>query len=71
MRYTLIVIFFLTNFFFSFGQETNVEPFKVLKGHKHKVQGVFLSTNGKYRIAGAPESELLAWRLSELKKREV
>jgi WD40 repeat protein len=61
MRYTLILIFFITNSLFSFCQEENTEPYKVLKGHKHKVQGAIFSPNGKYIISYGWDNTIKVW----------
>ena len=61
MKYTLILILFITNSFFSFGQEKNMEPYKVLKGHKHKVQRAIFSPNGKYIISHGWDNTIKVW----------
>jgi WD40 repeat protein len=57
----LILIFFIANSFFCFSQEENLAPFKVLKGHKHKVQAAFFSPNGKYIISHGWDNTVKIW----------
>ena len=61
MKCKLIVIVFLINSLFSFCQEKNVKPYKVLKGHNHKVQGVFFSPNGKFIISHGWDNTVRIW----------
>lgn len=61
MKYSLILLLYITNSFFGFGQEKNVEPYKVLKGHKHKVQRALFSPNGKYIISHGWDNTIKVW----------
>ncbi len=61
MRYTLIVLFFITNSLFSYSQEKNVKPYKVLKGHKHKVQNAFYSSDGKFIVSHGWDNTIKIW----------
>jgi len=61
MKYTLIIILFFTNSLLSFCQEKNAEPYKILKGHKHKVQGAFFSPNGKLIISHGWDNTVKIW----------
>ena len=51
MKYKLIIIIFLINSLFSYSQDNYIKPYKILKGHKHKVQGAYFSTDGKFIIS--------------------
>jgi len=51
MKYNLVIIIFLLNSIFCYSQDTSIRPYKVLKGHKHKVQDAYFSTDGKFIIS--------------------
>lgn len=61
MKCKLILIVFLINSLFSFCQEKNVKPYKVLKGHKHKVQEAFFSPNGNFIISHGWDNTVRIW----------
>lgn len=61
MKCRLIIIIFLINSLFSFCQEKEIKPYKVLKGHKYKVQGVFFSPNGKFIISHGWDNTVRIW----------
>ncbi len=44
-----------------FGQKDNTKPYKVLKGHKHKVQGAFFSPNGNCIISYGWDNTVRIW----------
>ncbi len=70
MKYKLIIIFFLINSTLSYCQENNVKPYKVLVGHKHKVQKAFFSSDGKLIISHGWDNTIKIWDVktfSELK----
>lgn len=61
MKYKLIIIFFIINSLFSYCQENNIKPYKVLKGHDHKVQDAFFSPNGKFIISHGWDNTVKIW----------
>ena len=61
MRYILILVILINNTLFSFGQEKHVEPYKILKGHKHKVQRATFSPNGEYIISYGWDNTIKIW----------
>ena len=61
MKFKLIAILFTINSLFSFCQEKDVKPYKVLKGHKHKVQGAFFSPNGNFIISYGWDNTVRIW----------
>ncbi|PLX24661.1 MAG: hypothetical protein C0599_01820 [Salinivirgaceae bacterium] len=61
MKYSLIILFILTLFLHSCGQESNAKPYKVLKGHKHKVQNAFFSPNGKFIVSHGWDNTVKIW----------
>jgi len=61
MKSKLIIILFLINPIFSYSQDNNIKPYKVLKGHKHKVQSAFFSPNGKYIISHGWDNTIKIW----------
>jgi WD40 repeat protein len=58
---SVTLMIFLLNFFNSYGQEENTKPFKVLKGHDHKVQNAFFSSDGKYIISHGWDNTIKLW----------
>lgn len=61
MKYKLIIINILINSIFCFSQDNNLKPYKVLKGHKHKVQGAFFSKDGKLIISYGWDNTIKIW----------
>lgn len=61
MRYTLILIFFITNSLFSFSQEKIAEPYKVLKGHEYTVLCLDIDKTGKYLVSGSYDGNVILW----------
>ena len=61
MNYKLILIIFLFHSICGYSQENNIKPYKILKGHKHKVQGAFFSPNGKYIISYGWDNTVKIW----------
>lgn len=61
MKCKLIIIIFLINSIFSYSQDNNIEPYKILKGHKHKVQGAFFSSDGKFIISYGWDNTVKIW----------
>ncbi len=61
MKCKLLVIVFLINSLFGFCQEKDVMPYKVLKGHEHKVQGAFFSPNGNFIISYGWDNTVRIW----------
>ena len=60
MKYKLIIIF-LINVTFCFGQENDNKPYKVLEGHTHKVQNAFFSSDGKFIISHGWDNTVKIW----------
>jgi len=61
MKYKLIIISLLINATFSYCQENNIVPHKILKGHKHKVQHAFFSSDGKLIISHGWDNTIKVW----------
>ena len=61
MKYKLIIIFFLINATFCCGQDNDIKPYKVLVGHKHKVQNAFFSSDGKLIISYGWDNTVKIW----------
>lgn len=61
MKHRLLFVFFMISTLFSFSQEKNIEPYKILKGHKHKVQRALFSPNGKYIISHGWDNTIKIW----------
>jgi len=61
MKFKLIIIIFLINSIFSYSQDNNIKPYKVLKGHKHKVQRAFFSSDGKFIISYGWDNTIKIW----------
>lgn len=62
MNKNLLFVFFLFfHFLNSYCQEKNTEPYKVLKGHKHKVQNAFFSPNGKFIVSHGWDNTVKLW----------
>jgi len=57
----LIVIFFIANSLFSYSQTNNIKPYKVLEGHKHKVQNAFYSPDGKFIVSHGWDNTVKIW----------
>jgi len=56
----LVILFFITSLF-GFCQEKEVKPYKILKGHKHKVQNAFFSSDGKFIISHGWDNTVKIW----------
>jgi len=69
LRITLII--FLFNSFTCFGQKANTKPFKVLKGHDHKVQNAFYSPNGEFIISYGWDNTVRIWDAETFKELKV
>jgi WD40 repeat protein len=61
MKHRFLVVCFLITSLFSFCQEKSVEPYKVLKGHVHKVQSAFFSSDGKFIISHGWDNTVKIW----------
>nr|NQU89655.1 WD40 repeat domain-containing protein [Bacteroidota bacterium] len=61
MKNNLITFVFIVNSLFGYCQENIIKPYKILKGHKHKVQGAFLSPDGKYIISHGWDNTIKVW----------
>jgi len=59
MKYKLLIIF-IVNAAFCCGQENDKKPFKVLKGHTHKVHA-FFSSDGKFIISHGWDNTVKIW----------
>ena len=65
MKFKLITILFIVNSLFSFCQEKAMKPYKVLKGHEHKVQGVFFSPNGNFIVSYGWDNTVRIWDMEK------
>lgn len=61
MKYKLITIFILINAAFCYAQENDINPYKVLKGHTHKVSNAFFSSDGKFIISHGWDNTVKIW----------
>lgn len=61
MKSKLIIIFLLINPVFSYSQDNNITPYKVLEGHKHKVQKAFYSHDGKFIVSHGWDNTIKIW----------
>ncbi len=61
MKYKLIVIIFLISSIFSYSQDNNTKPYKILKGHEHKVQSAFFSSDGKFIVSYSWDNTVKIW----------
>ena len=61
MRCKLISILFLVNSFYSYSQDNGIKPYKVLKGHMHKVQSAFFSPNGEFIVSHGWDNTVKIW----------
>jgi WD40 repeat protein len=68
MKFKLISFIFLNSLLFSFCQEKSVKPYKILKGHKHKVQGAFFSKNGDIIISYGWDNTVRIWDVNTFKE---
>ncbi len=46
---------------YSYSQDDNTKPYKTLKGHKHKVQGAFFSSDGNFIISYGWDNTIKIW----------
>ena len=60
MKFKLIIFLFI-NAAFCYGQENIIKPYKVLEGHKHKVQNAFFSQDGKLIISHGWDNTVKIW----------
>ncbi len=67
---TIIMIFF-SSFFSCFGQDESTKPYKVLKGHEHKVQNAFFSPNGEFIISHGWDNTIRIWDAETFKELKV
>lgn len=65
MKFKLIAILLIINSLFSFSQEKNVKPYKVLKGHEQKVQGVIICPNGNFIISYGWDNTVRIWDMEK------
>ena len=61
MKNNLITIIFILGSLLGYCQENIIKPYKVLKGHEHKVQGAFFSPNGKLIISYGWDNTVRVW----------
>ncbi len=61
MKNSIIIVIFIFNISNAFCQHEETKPFKVLKGHKHKVQNAFFSPNGAYIISHGWDNTIKLW----------
>jgi len=61
MKYKLIVVFFIANSLFSYSQTNDIKPYKVLEGHKRKVQNAFYSPDGKFIVSHGWDYTVKIW----------
>ena len=61
MKCRIIIIFFLINSISGICQDNDIKPYKVLKGHTHKVQGAFFSSDGKLIISHGWDNTIKIW----------
>ena len=56
------------NSIWSYCQGNDIEPYKVLQGHKYKVQAAFFSPDGKYLAASSRDETIKLWDLQKIIK---
>ncbi len=61
MKNKFLVIFILLTSLLCSCQEKNLKPYKVLKGHKHKVQNAFFSPNSELIISYGWDNTIKIW----------
>jgi len=61
MKYNLIIIIFLIYSIVSYSQDNNTKPYKILKGHKHKVSNAFYSPDGKFIVSHGWDNTIKIW----------
>lgn len=61
MKHIIILLIFAFNCIAIFGQSENTEPYKILKGHKHKVQNAFYSSDGKFIVSHGWDNTIKIW----------
>jgi len=61
MRYLALFLILAFDFVTVSGQSENTEPYKILEGHKHKVQNVFFSPDGKFIISHGWDNTIKIW----------
>ena len=61
MKLKFLFLIFLINTLSAFCQDFNIKPYKVLKGHKQKVQGAFFSKDGKFIISYGWDNTVKIW----------
>ncbi len=61
MKYIIILLIFAFDCITIFGQSDNTEPYKILKGHKHKVQNAFYSSDGKFIVSHGWDNTIKLW----------
>jgi len=71
MKYKLIIAFLLINSTLSYCQENDIKPYKVLKGHTHKVQNAFFSSDGKLIISHGWDNTIKIWDATTFSETET
>ncbi|MCK4662564.1 MAG: WD40 repeat domain-containing protein [Bacteroidales bacterium] len=71
MKYRLIIIYIFITCFFCYCQEKDTKPYRVLKGHKHKVQNAFFSPNGKFLISHGWDNTVRVWDVKTFSQLKV
>ncbi len=61
MKYLTLILIFVFDCVTIFGQSENIEPYKILKGHKHKVQNAFYSSDGKFIVSHGWDNTVKIW----------
>jgi len=61
MRYFTLFLILAFDLVTVFGQSENTELYKILQGHKHKVQNAFFSPDGKFIISHGWDNTIKIW----------
>jgi len=61
MKCKLIIVLFLINSIYGYSQDNDIKPYKVLKGHRHKVQSAFFSPNGEFIVSHGWDNTVRIW----------
>ena len=69
-KYILIYILFLGSIY-CHGQSDNIEPFKILKGHLHKINGISYNKTGNLLASGAWDNTVRIWDMNTFTVKHV